>query len=141
MSELRETYDREAKKRALNEEKVCERIDAMMDTVFGKIMFVIRGISDSQTRETTGFNMGGDLYLWPEEAWYLVNRGVATCEHAVEASSDIAAFYSHIRRDGLFLTRFMSFKALKDEISQSEPSSKHEPKRLKKETGPLTQEE
>ena len=101
----------------------------MMDTVFGESMFVIRGISDSQMRETTGFNMGGDLFLWPEEAWYLVNRGLARSEHAVEARSDIAAFYSHIRREGLFLTRYLSFKALKDEISQSEPSAKHEPKR------------
>ena len=112
-----------------------------MDTVFGQSMLVIRGISDSQMRETTGFNMGGDLYLWPEEAWYLVNRGLATSEHAVEARSDISAFYSHIRREGLFLTRYLSFKALKDEIGQIEPSSKHQTKRLKTGTDPLTQEE
>ena len=112
-----------------------------MDTVFGQSMYVIRGISDSQMRETTGFNMGGDLYLWPEEAWFLVNRGLAASEIEVEARSDLAAFYSHIRREGLFLTRFLSFKALKDEIGQSEPSAKHEAKRIKTSSDPLTQEE
>ena len=104
-------------------------------------MYVIRGISDSQTRETTGFNMGGDLYLWPEEAWYLVNRALAASDTEVEARSDLAAFYSHIRREGLFLTRYLSFKALKDEISQSEPSTKLEAKRQKTVADPLTQEE
>ena len=112
-----------------------------MDTVFGQSMYVIRRISDSQMRETTGFNMGGDLYLWPEEAWYLVNRGLAGSEIEVEARSDLAAFYSHIRREGLFLTRYLSFKALKDEIGQSEPSAKHEAKRIKTGSDPLTQEE
>ncbi len=54
-------------------------------------------------RETTGITINGKMYLWPEEAWYLVNKGSVGGQ--VEARADVAAFYSHMRRDGLFLTR------------------------------------
>ena len=74
---------------------------------------MINQVRDSNVRETTGFNVSGDLVLWPEEAWYLENRGLVKGD-ILDARSDVNAFYSHMRREGLFLTRHVSFKSLKE---------------------------
>ena len=41
---------------------------------FSDDMYLIKQVKDTNIRETTGFAFQQDLYLWPEEAWYLVNR-------------------------------------------------------------------
>ena len=41
---------------------------------FSDEMYLIKQVKDTNIRESTGFAFQQDLYLWPEEAWYLVNR-------------------------------------------------------------------
>ncbi len=76
--------------------EVVQRLD---DRVYGEEMYCIKQIKDTQLRETCGFALGGDLYLWPEEAWYLLNRfDVTTLDDDISTISraDIASFYSHM---------------------------------------------
>ena len=94
-----------------------ETVQSLSDPIFGEKVYLIRLVRDTNIRETTGFNMGGDLALWPEEAWYLINRGQACGEMDVYRS-DINAFYSHIRMESLFLTRNVSFKSFRGKLSE-----------------------
>ena len=82
---------------------------------FSDDMYLIKQVKDTNIRETTGFAFQQDLYLWPEEAWYLVNRQQAAGLE-IECRLDLAGFYSHMRRDGLFLTRFSNFQQLKEDL-------------------------
>ena len=88
---------------------------------FSDEMYLIKQVKDTNIRESTGFAFQQDLYLWPEEAWYLVNRQLAEGLE-VDCRLDIAGFYSHMRRDGLFLTRFSNFHHLKEHLlTQNKP--------------------
>ncbi len=81
-----------------------ERIEYLTDD-----FYVIRKVKDSNIRESTGFAFNQDLYLHPEEAWFLINRQSAASDFELISRSDCDAFYSHMRREGLFLTRAVRY--------------------------------
>ena len=77
---------------------------------------------DSNIRETTGFAFNQDLYIWPEEANYLISKCQAEClPGLVSARSDVSCFYNFMRRENLFLTRDHRFKDLKEAILEIRP--------------------
>ena len=97
-------------------------------------LYVIRQVKDSNIRESTGFAYNQDLYLHPEEAWYLVNKQLASSDFQIESRSDCDAFYSHMRREGLFLTRAARYNELKEHLKtiDREPEEQQSFKRFKK---------
>ena len=96
--------------------------------VDGTSLFVIENVRDSNIRETTGFAFNKNLYLWPEEAYYLLSKCQAEClPGLVTARSDVSCFYNFMRRENLFLTRDHRFKDFKEailDIKPEEPSAK-----------------
>jgi hypothetical protein len=56
--------------------------------------------------------------LWPEEASFLVEKGLAKSDQSEISKyrNDVKAFYAYMRREGLFLTRDVNFKQMADYI-------------------------
>lgn len=77
MQELRSIYKGEVEKR----EFVIRRDDFERVTLFathkGESVYRIGKVRDSNIRESCGFSLRGDTYLWPEEASFLIEKGQA----------------------------------------------------------------
>lgn len=101
-------------------------------------MYVIEDVKDANLRECYGFQQGPNLYLWPEEAFYLLQKGLILISQQEFEEMDklpgqqsdsvkivpkasqfvgqeswrleAADFYSNQRRGGAFLTRSANYQ-------------------------------
>ena len=89
MNELEAVYKAETARRAQSPRTAPESI-AYKGDINGWPLFCIEKVRDLNVRETSGFAFNQDLYLWPEEAQYLIEKGQAKPSLGkIEARTDI----------------------------------------------------